>query len=75
MRPTAFPMDMTGLDDAEQAMVDTVARWVDVEVRPRVREMEQAGDYPEAFIDQMKQMGMFGLAIIDPMVATAVSGR
>jgi alkylation response protein AidB-like acyl-CoA dehydrogenase len=75
MRPTAFPMDMTGLDDAEQAMVDTVARWVDVEVRPRVREMEQAGDYPEAFIDQMKQMGMFGLAITDPMVATAVSGR
>ncbi|MFZ8968004.1 MAG: acyl-CoA dehydrogenase family protein [Ilumatobacteraceae bacterium] len=66
---------MTGLDDAEQAMVDTVARWVDVEVRPRVREMEQAGDYPEAFIDQMKQMGMFGLAITDPMVATAVSGR
>lgn len=75
MRATAFPMDMTGLDDTEQAMVDTVARWVDTEVRPRVREMEHANDYPEAFIEQMKDMGMFGLVIDDPAVATAVSGR
>jgi alkylation response protein AidB-like acyl-CoA dehydrogenase len=52
---------MSGLADDESAMVDMVAEFVDERVRPRVREFEQADRYPEEFIDQMKQLGFFGL--------------
>ncbi len=45
---------MSVLDAEEQAVVDTVARFVDREVRPTVRELEHANTYPEALIEQMK---------------------
>src|SRR5580698_8575810 len=54
------------LSTEEQAVVDTVAEWVDREVRPVVREMEHANTYPEKLIGQMKEMGIYGLVIPDP---------
>ena len=57
----------------ETAVVDTVAEWVDRVVRPQVRELEHANSYPEAFIGQMKQMGIFGLAIPAPWGEAPVS--
>jgi alkylation response protein AidB-like acyl-CoA dehydrogenase len=61
------------LDVEEQAIVDTVRDFVDREVRPAVRELEHANTYPEKFIDQMKEMGIFGLAIPDPYGDVQVS--
>jgi hypothetical protein len=61
------------LSTEEQAVVDTVAEWVDREVRPVVRELEHANTYPEKLIAQMKQMGIFGLAIPEPWGEAAVS--
>jgi len=52
---------MSGLADEERAMVELVAEFVDERVRPRVREFEQADRYPEEFIEEMKQLGFFGL--------------
>ncbi|RMI28786.1 acyl-CoA dehydrogenase family protein [Nocardia stercoris] len=45
----------------EQQMVDLVAEFVAERVRSRVREFEQDDIYPEAFIEEMKKLGFFGL--------------
>ena len=44
-------------------MVATVADFVDREVRPVARGLEHANAYPEKLIEQMKAMGIYGLAI------------
>ncbi|WP_299050918.1 acyl-CoA dehydrogenase family protein [uncultured Nocardioides sp.] len=64
---------MTGLSDEEREIVALVADWVDREVRPVVRELEHANTYPEALVEQMKQLGVYGLAVPEPWGETAVS--
>ena len=44
-------------------MVGLVARFVDERVAPRVREFESVDEYPEAFIEEMKELGFFGLLV------------
>jgi hypothetical protein len=61
------------LSQDEQDIVDTVHEFVDREVRPVVRDLEHAGEYPEKLIDQMKQLGIFGLAIPEPYGDVQVS--
>ncbi len=63
------------LDDDEQAIVDAVAHWVDREVRPHAGRLEREQQYPTALIDQMKEMGVFGLAVPDRWSGSAVSTR
>jgi alkylation response protein AidB-like acyl-CoA dehydrogenase len=57
----------------EQAIVEVVRDFVDREVRPVVRELEHANEYPEKLIEQMKQLGIFGLAIPPPWGEAPVS--
>jgi alkylation response protein AidB-like acyl-CoA dehydrogenase len=57
----------------EQLMVETVHEFVDREVKPVVRELEHANTYPEALIDRMKQLGIFGLAIPEEYGGNPVS--
>jgi alkylation response protein AidB-like acyl-CoA dehydrogenase len=57
----------------EQAIVDVVADFVDREVRPVARELEHANTYPGELIEQMKRLGVFGLAIPEPYGEVAVS--
>ena len=64
---------MTGLSHEEQSIVDTVRDFVDREVRPVVRELEHDDAYPEHLIEQMKRLGVFGLAIPGPYGEVAVS--
>jgi len=66
---------MSQLSAEEQQIVELVARWVDDEVRPVANELEHADTYPEALIEQMKQMGVYGLAIPEPYGHSAVSAR
>src|SRR5918994_4566915 len=65
----------TGLSDEEQAIVDAVARWVDREVRPHAGRLEREHEYPEALIAQMKEMGVYGLAVPERWSESAVSAR
>ncbi|MBK5238280.1 MAG: acyl-CoA dehydrogenase family protein [Actinomycetales bacterium] len=51
------------LSEEEQMLVDTVRAFIDRDVRPTVREVEHANEYPEAWIEQMKDIGIFGLAV------------
>ncbi|WP_116449546.1 acyl-CoA dehydrogenase family protein [Blastococcus litoris] len=68
-------MGARDLPDDEQAIVEAVARWVDREVRPQASRLERAGEYPAALIDQMKEMGVFGLAVPARWSESAVSTR
>jgi alkylation response protein AidB-like acyl-CoA dehydrogenase len=61
------------LSTEEQAVLRTVAGWVDRAVRPVVRELEHVNAYPDALIEQMKQLGIFGLAIPGPWGEAPVS--
>ncbi|MDQ1361046.1 MAG: hypothetical protein QOJ44_1423 [Acidimicrobiaceae bacterium] len=64
---------MPTLTDEEQAILDLMAKFVDTEVRPVVHDLEQANRYPDRLIEQMKEMGVFGLAIPEPYGDSGVS--
>lgn len=64
---------MSELSAEEQQVVATVRDWVDREVRPVARDLEHANEYPEKLIEQMKQMGIYGLAIPEPYGEAPVS--
>ncbi|MEU4312204.1 acyl-CoA dehydrogenase family protein [Nocardia sp. NPDC024068] len=64
---------MYELDEDEAAIVALVADFVDREVVPVVRELEHSNTYPEKLIEQMKRMGIFGLAIPEPWGEASVS--
>jgi alkylation response protein AidB-like acyl-CoA dehydrogenase len=61
------------LSEEEQWIVRAVRDWVDREVRPQVQELEHANEYPEKLIDQMKELGIYGLAIPEPWGQAPVS--
>ena len=61
------------LTDIEQLIVETVHGFVDRDVKPLVREQEHANEYPEKMIEQMKELGIFGLAIPEEFGGSAVS--
>ncbi|MUL48752.1 acyl-CoA dehydrogenase [Mycobacterium sp. CBMA293] len=59
---------------AEEAMlVETVRAFIDRDVKPTVRDVEHANTYPEAWIEQMKQIGIYGLAISEAYGGSPVS--
>jgi alkylation response protein AidB-like acyl-CoA dehydrogenase len=61
------------LTDEEQFLVRTVRDFIDQEVKPVVNEMEHRNEYPEKFIEQMKQIGIYGLAVPEEYGGTPVS--
>jgi isovaleryl-CoA dehydrogenase len=61
------------LSEEETEIVELVREFVDHDVRPVVRELEHANTYPEKLIGQMKQLGIFGLAIPEPWGDASVS--
>jgi hypothetical protein len=61
------------MNDDEAMLVATVREFVDKEVRPTVREVEHANEYPEAWIEQMKRIGIYGLAVPEEYGGTPVS--
>jgi alkylation response protein AidB-like acyl-CoA dehydrogenase len=64
-----------GLTEEESAIVAVVREFTDREVKPVARELEHANAYPGKLIDQMKAMGIFGLAIPEPWGQTQVSAQ
>src|SRR5882724_10579827 len=66
---------MDGLTEEEAEIVSLVGEFVDKEVRPLARELDHTSTYPEQLIEQMKAMGVFGLAIPEPWGETQVSAR
>jgi len=54
---------MDNLNEEETFLVETVRAFVNREVKPTVRDVEHANEYPEQWIEQMKELGIYGLAV------------
>jgi len=57
----------------EQEIVELIREFVNKDVKPVVQDLEHSNTYPEALIETMKELGVFGLAIPEPWGATKVS--
>jgi alkylation response protein AidB-like acyl-CoA dehydrogenase len=64
---------VTALPAHEQEFVALTAEFVDRRVRPRVAEFEADDRYPEAFIEEMKALGLFGLLVPEEHGGSGVS--
>jgi alkylation response protein AidB-like acyl-CoA dehydrogenase len=51
------------LSDEQRLLRDTIRSFVDAEIRPVAREMEASGEYPDAIVETMKELGLFGLLV------------
>jgi alkylation response protein AidB-like acyl-CoA dehydrogenase len=65
--------DCTQLDDEETMLVETVRAFIDRDVKPTVREVEHDNEYPESWIEQMKRIGIYGLAVPEEYGGSPVS--
>lgn len=52
-----------GLTDVQTEILTTVRAFVDKEIIPAAQELEHADSYPQAIVDRMAEMGLFGLMI------------
>ena len=59
--------------DEEDMLVATVRAFIDRDVKPTVREVEHANTYPDAWIEQMKLIGIYGLAVPEEYGGSPVS--
>jgi alkylation response protein AidB-like acyl-CoA dehydrogenase len=64
------PIDLTA---EEQEIVQIVHDFVERDVRPVVRQMEHADEYPERQIELMKRMGVYGLVVPEDYGGSDVS--
>jgi alkylation response protein AidB-like acyl-CoA dehydrogenase len=47
----------------ERQMLDAISRWLERDVRAKVRELEREDVYPEEMVERMKELGLFGATI------------
>src|ERR687889_717490 len=66
---------MSALVDEEKQLVELVTEFVEKSVRPVAHDLERSNTYPEALIESMKELGLFGLAVPGPYGVGAVSSR
>jgi butyryl-CoA dehydrogenase len=52
-----------GLTEVQAEIIAAVRQFVDKEIIPNAQELEHADTYPQAIVDQMREMGLFGLMI------------
>ncbi|WP_433621172.1 acyl-CoA dehydrogenase family protein [Nocardia sp. CA-120079] len=52
-----------GLSEVQTEILNTVRAFVDKEIIPSAQELEHADTYPQAIVDRMAEMGLFGLMI------------
>jgi butyryl-CoA dehydrogenase len=52
-----------GLSEIQTEIITTVRQFVDKEIIPNAPELERSDTYPQAIVDAMKGMGLFGLMI------------
>jgi alkylation response protein AidB-like acyl-CoA dehydrogenase len=65
--------DCTQLDDEETMLVESVRAFIDRDVKPTVREVEHDNEYPESWIEQMKRIGIYALAVPEEYGGSPVS--
>jgi alkylation response protein AidB-like acyl-CoA dehydrogenase len=53
----------TGLRPEAEEFLEVLARWLRLEVAPAVNGMDRADEYPTAFVERMRDFGLFGATI------------
>ena len=54
------------IDPAEEAQIlDAIQKWLERDVRPKVKDLEHADEYPHEMVEQMKAFGLFGATIAE----------
>ena len=51
------------LSEEQQMFRDVLRQFVDTEIRPVARELEQSGQYPSEIVAKMADMGLFGITV------------
>ncbi|WP_108610582.1 acyl-CoA dehydrogenase family protein [Aminobacter sp. MSH1] len=52
------------LDQAdEDALLDSIGRWLERDVRPVVKQFDHADEWPVAIVEQMRDFGLFGATV------------
>ncbi|WP_279103549.1 acyl-CoA dehydrogenase family protein [Gordonia bronchialis] len=64
---------MSDLNAEEALLVETVRAFIDRDVKPTVQQVEHDNAYPATWIDQMKQIGVYGLAVPEEYGGSPVS--
>ena len=54
---------MLQLNDTQKAIVETVREFVNKDVIPVADEMEHNDEFPDAIVEKMKELGLFGLTV------------
>lgn len=54
---------MSWTAEDEIAILDTIDKWIENDVKPIADEHDQADEYPHALVDQMIELGLFGATI------------
>src|SRR3954467_2004002 len=54
-----------GLTDVQKEILSAVKTFVDKEIIPYATELEHKDEFPEAIVEGMKEMGLFGLTIAE----------
>ncbi len=47
----------------KRQILDAIAKWLERDVRPKARELEKKDEYPQAMVETMKALGLFGATI------------
>ena len=63
---------MLELTEQQQMIARTVRDFVEREVIPVAREMEHRGEYPNALVETMKDLGLFGLNVPEEFGGSAI---
>lgn len=61
--------------DQEKLILDMLDRFLAVEVQPHVHDLEYHDKYPEAIVEKMKEMGLFGCMISQEYGGLGLSAR
>ncbi|MYB03511.1 MAG: acyl-CoA dehydrogenase family protein, partial [Acidimicrobiaceae bacterium] len=51
------------LSEEQQMFQDVLRQFVNTEIKPVAREMEQSGQYPTEIVAKMAEMGLFGITV------------
>lgn len=66
---------MSWSKEEQAAILDTIDKFVDNEVRPLARDMDLADEYPHALVETMKELGLFGATIGEAWGGMALPAR
>lgn len=69
-------MRVADLDKSEEAaLLDSIDRWIEREVRPVVKKFDHADEWPAHIVEQMKEFGLFGATISQEYGGLGLSAR